>query len=365
MNLSVPGKDLTAALRSINGVVEKRNTVPILANIALESKRQSLVLRATDMDIQMSVSINADVKADGAITVQSQTFSTFISKLAKDVVINLSSDGNILKVAAGRSRCSLNTLPISHYPLLDIGDSTHRFALTRELASSLFGAVQFAISTEETRYYLNGVFMHQVDGRLRCVATDGHRLSKAESAMPNGAAGLRPIIIPRKTVNHLIKMAESGEAIEISASPSKIGARVDNLSLVSKLIDAEYPDYQRVIPKNNDKILKMDRLELQQAADRVSTVSSEKGRAVKITLTSGRIALSVTNPDTGTAMEEIDVEYGSEPLEIGFNSRYLAEILSNMKSELVEVHLADPGSPTLFQSPGDTGLLSVLMPMRV
>jgi len=246
----------------------------------------------------------------------------------------------------------------------------HKFALKPDDLAALIDKTRFAVSTEETRYYLNGIYLHTAGTNkaptLRAVATDGHRLAQFELALPEGASGMPGIIVPRKTVGEVQRLIEDNEAeITVELSQGKIRFTLGDTVLTSKLIDGTFPDYGRVIPVGNDKELTVDKKEFEQAVDRVSTVSSERGRAVKLSLTSGRLMLSVTNPDSGSATEEIEVEYGSEPLDIGFNSRYLLDIAAQLEGEAAVLKLADPGSPTLIQDRDTKGALYVLMPMRV
>jgi DNA polymerase-3 subunit beta len=247
---------------------------------------------------------------------------------------------------------------------------THAFKLAAADLKRLIEKTQFAISTEETRYYLNGIYLHTATSgkkpTLRAVATDGHRLAQFELPLPAGAEGMPGVIIPRKTVAEIQRLIEDAEAeIGIELSPSKIRFTIGNAVLTSKLIDGTFPDYARVIPLGNDKQLSVDKKEFEAAVDRVSTVSSERGRAVKLSLSSGKLVLSVTNPDSGSATEEIEADYKADPLDIGFNSRYLLDIAAQIEGETAVLKLADPGSPTLIQDKDTKGALYVLMPMRV
>jgi DNA polymerase-3 subunit beta len=247
---------------------------------------------------------------------------------------------------------------------------THRFRIAAGELKKLIDKTQFAISTEETRYYLNGIYLHNPPSNdapmLRAVATDGHRLAQYELAAPDGVSGMPGVIVPRKTVGELQRLIENGEAeIGVELSPSKIRFTIGEMVLTSKLIDGTFPDYGRVIPLGNDKQLKVDKADFEAAVDRVSTVSSERGRAVKLSLSGTRLLLSVTNPDSGSATEELEVEYDGDPLDIGFNSRYLLDIAAQIDGEAAVLKLADPGSPTLIQDDAGGGALYVLMPMRV
>ena len=276
-----------------------------------------------------------------------------------------------LVVASGCGRWKLPVLPVEDFPrITPPGDDAVAFTIAQGEAFRVIQRLEHAISQEETRYYLNGIYLHaaQSDNKpvLRAVATDGHRLAQVELPLPQGAAGMPGIIIPRKTVGEVQRLIETGDgevAIELSAG--KIRFSIGDVVLTSKLIDGTFPDYARVIPANNDKSLVVDKKDFEAAVDRVSTVSSERGRAVKLSITGGRLVLSVTNPDSGSATEELEVEYESDPLDIGFNSRYLLDIAAQIEGEVAVLKLADPGSPTLIQDKDAKGALYVLMPMRV
>jgi DNA polymerase-3 subunit beta len=261
-------------------------------------------------------------------------------------------------------------LTADDFPSLSVDDLDHAFTLSVKDLKRLIEKTRFAISTEETRYYLNGIYLHasESDGKptLRAVATDGHRLAQVELPLPDGAKDMPGAIVPRKTVSELVRLAEDGNGdVRIELSPSKIRVSAGRVVLTSKLIDGTFPDYERVIPQGNDKCLEVDNEAFAQAVDRVSTLSSDKGRAVKLTLSEGRLVLSVNNPDSGSATEELSVEYDFDPLEIGFNARYLLDIADQLESGTAEFSLADPGSPTMVRDGKDLSALYVLMPMRV
>jgi DNA polymerase III subunit beta len=372
MKVTVERSELLKSLGHVHRVVERRNTIPILANVLLHADRSKLALKATDLDVEVTDTIAAEVGPGGSTTVPAHMFFDIVRKLPEGAQIVLESSGDraALAIRAGRSRFTLQTLPESDFPDLAPGDMTHKFTLKAADLKRLIDKTQFAISTEETRYYLNGIYLHAAGtakaATLRAVATDGHRLAQMELELPNGAVGMPGIIVPRKTVGEVQRLMEDGEAeVGIELSPGKIRFTVGQAILTSKLIDGTFPDYGRVIPTANDKELIVDKKEFEAAVDRVSTVSSERGRAVKLSITAGRLLLSVTNPDSGSATEELEVEYEADPIDIGFNSRYLLDIASQIESEAAVLKLADPGSPTLIQDKDSRGALYVLMPMRV
>jgi DNA polymerase III subunit beta len=372
MKVTVERAELLKSLGHVHRVVERRNTIPILANVLVRAEKSALSLKATDLDLEVIEWIAAEVAPAGSTTVPAHMFYEIVRKLPEgsQVVLESSSDRAVLAIRAGRSRFTLQTLPESDFPDLAAGDMTHKFALAAADLKRLIDKTQFAISTEETRYYLNGIYLHVAGGAksqtLRAVATDGHRLAQTDLPVPAGAAGMPGVIVPRKTVIEVQRLIEDSEAeIAIELSSAKIRFSIGDVVLTSKLIDGTFPDYARVIPSGNDKELVVDKKDFEAAVDRVSTVSSERGRAVKLSLSSGKLILSVTNPDSGSATEEIEVDYSADPIDIGFNSRYLLDIAAQLDGEVAVLRLADPGSPTLIEDKDAKGSLYVLMPMRV
>jgi DNA polymerase III subunit beta len=372
MRVTVERAALLKALGHVHRVVERRNTIPILSNVLLRAEEGSLRLRATDLDIEVTETIPADITEAGSTTVPAYMIYDIVRKLpdGAQVSLEMTADMGQMQIRSGRSRFMLQALPESDFPDLAAGDLPHRFTLAAADLKKLIEKTQFAISTEETRYYLNGIYLHTIDSGgslvMRAVATDGHRLARVELPAPNGSEGMPGVIIPRKAVAEIVKLVEDGsENITVELSSAKVRLTFDGVVLTSKLIDGTFPDYQRVIPAGNDKILVVERGDFAKAVDRVSTISSERGRAVKLALGEGRLTLTVNNPDSGSATEEIEVDYDNAPIDIGFNARYLLDITSQLDGDTALFKLADPGSPTVIQDREGAPALYVLMPMRV
>lgn len=372
MKVTIERNALLKTLNHVQSVVERRNTIPILSNVLVEASNGQLKLTATDLDIEIIESTPAQIDEAGGTTLSAHLLYDIVRKLPDGAQAELEKteeDGQF-SLYSGRSRFHLQSLPADDFPNLTAGTMTHGFSMEAADLKRMLEKTRFAISTEETRYYLNGIYLHEAeteDGTgLRAVATDGHRLARIDMKLPEGAAGMPGIIIPRKSVLELHKLLEDPEGIvEISLSDSKIRFVINGIILTSKLIDGAFPDYQRVIPSQNDKLMELDADIFSQAVDRVATVSSEKGRAVKLAISPGKLILSVNNPDSGSAMEEIAVSYDDEPLEVGFNARYLADITSQIESGQAVFKLADSGAPALVSDREDARAIYVLMPMRV
>lgn len=372
MKLSIERSELLKAVGQAQSVVERRNTIPILANVLIEAEGNQASFRATDLDIEVVDEATATVERAGATTVNAVTLHEIVRKLPDGSLVTLTDDGasGRLTVEAGRSNFSLATLPREDFPVMATSEYEANFVCAAPVLRRLFDKSKFAISTEETRYYLNGVYMHIADAGggqvLRCVATDGHRLARIDADMPAGAEGLPGVIVPRKTVGELRKLLDNDEAeIAVSVSETKIRFAAPGITLTSKVIDGTFPDYTRVIPSGNTRRLEVDAADFAQAVDRVATVSSERSRAVKLSLDEDRLVLSVNAPDSGAAEEELAVAYGDDPLEIGFNAKYLLEIASQVDRENAVFLFNSSGDPTLMREGNDETAVYVVMPMRV
>jgi len=370
MKATIERANLLKCLGHVQSVVERRNTIPILSNVLIEASGDGIRLMATDLDLQIVESVEAQVELPGATTVSAHTLFDIARKLPEGSQVSLTAEDGKMQVVAARSRFNLQTLPRDDFPVIAEGDLPTSFELPVQTLKEMIDKTRFAISTEETRYYLNGIFFHVADeGQpvLKAAATDGHRLARVTMPRPEGAAGMPDIIVPRKCVAEIRKLLDEAEGnVLIALSASKIRFSLPSGAvLTSKLIDGTFPDYSRVIPTGNDKLLRIDPKSFMQGVDRVSTIASEKTRAVKMALEKDRITLSVTSPENGTAAEEVPGEYGSDPFEIGFNAKYLMDILGQVEGDAVEVHLADSAAPTLIRENDKASALYVLMPMRV
>jgi DNA polymerase-3 subunit beta len=367
MKATIERATLLKSLSHVQSVVERRNTIPILSNVLIEAREDgSIRLMATDLDLQVDESVPANVGQAGATTVSAHTLFDIVRKLPDGSQVELNAAEGKMQLSAGRARFNLATLPRDDFPVIAEGDLPTRFELPAATLRQIIDKTRFAISTEETRYYLMGIFLHVADDQLKAAATDGHRLARVTVAKPDGADEMPDVIVPRKCVAELRKLLEELEGtVEVSLSATKIRFGLGSAVLTSKLIDGTFPDYNRVIPTANDKLLKVDPKSFAQGVDRVSTIASEKTRAVKMNVDRDKVTLSVTSPESGTATEELPADYSADSIEIGFNARYLLDILSEIDGDTVEVHLADAAAPTLLRENDKSPALYVLMPMRV
>jgi DNA polymerase-3 subunit beta len=365
---------LLKALAHVQSVVEKRNTIPILANVMITVRDGHFTLTATDMEIAVVEDIAATETDSGACTAPAATLYEIVRKLPEGAEIEFDHPGGDAPLAlrAGRYATSLVVLPTDDFPSMTAGTLPHKFAVPALALRGLIDRTRFAISTEETRYYLNGIYLHGVDSEgtqvLRAVATDGHRLARVEEPLPEGAAGMPGVIVPRKTIAEVRKLLdEAAGDIAIALSDTRIQFQVDTVTLTSKLIDGTFPEYERVIPRDNDKVLRVGKKDFADAVARVAAISTERSRPVKLSLARDLLVLSAASPEQGTATEELDadhVKYDSSPLEIGFQARYLNDITDQIAGD-VEFCFSDGAAPTIVRDAADASALYVLMPMRV
>ncbi|MFT0892926.1 DNA polymerase III subunit beta [Pseudochelatococcus sp. G4_1912] len=368
MKLTIERDALMRALGRTTRIVPSRTTIPVLGNVLLSAHDGRLNITATDLDIWISDSTPADIEMDGRITAPGGPLHDIVRKLSAGGQITLDATGSQLRVQSGRSRFLLQMLPPDDYPGEDLAPLPYGFRLPGSGLTQLISKTKFAISTEETRYYLNGIYLHPADRDdktfLRAVATDGHRLALADITLPEGAAELPGIIVPRKAVMEIAKICEGADYVEIAASNNRLRIEAGNTALTTKLINGTYPDYQRVIPEKADIEASVEREVLSVAVSRVTSVSNERGRAVKFSFSPDGLTLSALNPEVGEARDEVDAEASGE-IDIGFNGKYMAEALGVLAGETLQIGLTSAGGPATLRDPGDTDALIVLMPMRV
>ena len=372
MRLTIERSALLKALNHVQSVVERRNTIPILSNVLVAAQGDTLKLTATDLDIEIAESAPAEVERAGQTTAPANYLYDFVRKLPEGTPIKLdvSGDDPRLFISAGKSRLHLPILPAGDFPSMPSDGFETNFEIEPTELARLIDKTRFAISTEETRYYLNGIFFHTVAegsaAKLRAVSTDGHRLALADAVAPKGAVGMPGVIVPRKTINELKRLLDDAvDMVEIAVSTQKIRFALGDAVLTSKLIDGSFPEYSRVIPKGNAKKLKIDNKSFAEAVDRVATVSAERSRSVRLAIDKDKVTLTVNNPDAGVATEDLAASYRDDAMEIGFNARYLLDVAQQIEGAEALFELADSGSPTLVRDEADDQALYVLMPLRV
>ena len=372
MKFTIERAVLLKTLSHVQSIVEKRNTIPVLSNVKIEAMEDGISFKATDMDTEITEVVDAKTSETGATTAPAHMLYDIVRKLSdgSDVEITFPDEKGQLTIASGKSKFALSTIGVEDFPVISGDKLPTNFVMAKEELKDVIDRTQFAVSTEETRYYLNGIYVHaKNEGEtkvLRVVATDGHRLACVESPLPQGAENMNGVIIPRKTVGEVRKLLDDTKAenIDVSLSENKIRFTMEDITLTSKLIDGTYPDYERVIPTDNDKVLELGVKPLAEAVDRVSVVA-ERTRAIKVITNPNHITITTSSPDLGSAQEEVEAKYDSESLEIGYNFRYLLDILNEIKGDTVRISFADGSSPSVIHDTSDASAIYVLMPMRV
>ncbi|MEN2748199.1 DNA polymerase III subunit beta [Sphingomonas sp. T9W2] len=367
-SFEIDAPSLRAGLKDVGDIVEKRTTIPLLSNVLMTVTPTALVLSGTDLDSWAERHVTLDGVADPMrITVHAGTLAKIADKLTVSDPVRLALADGKLTVSAGRSRFTLPTLPADDFPAAPEKVWDAEFEIPAFNLAAAFSTVAFAVSSDETRYYLGGVLVHTAGGAdLRFAATDGHRLARGVVALPDGAKTLPDIIIPTKTVKVLVTLLGRHEGqVTVRACSSAVAFEIGETTLQAKVIDGTFPDYTRVIPTHYDGLLKVDRETLIAAINRVTTVSSDKVRAVKMSIRADAVALSVSSAEHGTADEEIPCDWSAAPLTIGFNSRYLLEILGHLTSIEVEATFTDPKGPVLWRDRENSPATFVIMPMAV
>lgn len=361
MKLTIEQPKLVAALTKADSVVERRNTIPILSNVLLVAQGGVLNVTATDLDIEITTSVEAKIDTQGSATVSSAMLNGIVSKLKKGALVSLEIVGGSLIVKSGNSRFSLSTLPSDDFPKITNGSFTHTSTVDAEKLAAMFSRVSFAMSNEETRYYLNGAYMHNAEnGDLVTVSTDGHRLAKMQSDID---VTVEPVIMPRKAIGLLSKLLTGGD-VKLSTSESKFNISGDDFSISGKVIDGTYPDYTRVIPKGNKRRAVIDAKEFKEAIGKVSPIADDKSRSIKMSLKDGSCAMFVQS-QLGDGFDEIEATYSDEPLDIGFNSKYLIEVAAQAENGNLDMMFGGTSDPVLITPDAYEGLICVIMPVRI
>lgn len=372
MKFTIDRAPLLKTLAHVQSVVERRNTVPVLANFKFDAGADALAITGTDMEIAVVETLPLSIDRPGSTTVPASTLYDMMKRLPESAKVAFDQEPGTqtLSIKAGRFSTTLTTLPADEFPEMMRGDLPFEFAIPADELHRLFDKTEFAMSTEETRYYLNGVHLHVPDGGkfLRAVATDGHRLARLESRMETAGVtdALPPIIVPRKAVGEILKLLDGQDSVQVRLSETKLQVEVGAVLLTTRLVEGTFPDYERVIPRGNDRVCRVGRDAFVAAVGRVAAVSGEKARPVKLALASNSLTISTTG-DKGEAREEMgeeDVTYAGPEFEIGFQARYLTDIASQVGG-LIEFQFGDGNSPALVVDPDDAGAVFVLMPMRV
>ena len=375
MEFKINSTDLLKALSHIHGIVEVRHTLPILSNIILEAKDDKLILSSTNLDIYCSDKIKAEVLQSGEVSVSAITFFEIIKRLpsGSEVLMIMEEGENEIRLTCGRSKFNLSTLKTDDFPIISDSDLSTNFVLSADELIRIIDKTKFAVSNEETRYYLNGIFLHKAERNsiqfLRAVATDGHRLAQYDIPLPQGAEDITGIIIPKKTIYELRKVLDDANGdVSVSLNENKIKFSFNDLKVVSKVIDGTFPDYTKVIPQKNDKNFKTNNSDLKNAIDRVSAVAANeesKSKAIKFCIENNSLSLSVESQSKGSANEMIDVNYSGDKVDIGFNSKYIIDICNEVDGDEISISLSDSISPAIILDKTDENLFFVLMPMRI
>ena len=367
LKITIDQAQLLKALAHTQSIVERRQTIPVLSNVLIETSPNGILLKATDNEIEIAETVPAEVEEEGAITVPAHKLYDIVRRLPDGSQLSLTASDTTGQVtlACGRSRFALASLPADGFPTMAKEEAPFTFDLATADLADMIGKTGFAVSVEETRYNLNGIYLHQKDGNLIAVATDGHRLAFTKRALPEGAKDIPGVIIPRKTITELTKLlGENADAVGVSLSANQIRFKLNKVELSSRLIDGTYPEYEKVIPANNDKKMVADTKALSQVVERVSVVS-EKSRGIKLAIQPNLLQVSAAAADEGSAEDELDITYDGVATDIGFNFRYLLDILAQIKGTQAQMLFEDSVSPVILQDTNDENTLYVLMPMRV
>ncbi|MEJ0099553.1 MAG: DNA polymerase III subunit beta [Pseudomonadota bacterium] len=367
MKFSATREQLLGPVQAVIGVVERKQTMPVLANVLLTAKAGRLAVTGTDLEVELVASGEVNVVQPGDVTVPGRKLLDIAKALPEGGAITVTIDGEKLKISAGRSRFTLSTLSATEFPVVDSVNATQTLVLPQTELARLIAKTHFSMAQQDVRYYLNGTLL-ETDGKmLRTVATDGHRLAIAEASLSNAGKSVNPqqVILPRKGVLELSRLLGTSGDVEIAIGVNHVRLQIGDVRFTSKLIDGKFPEYGRVIPANSGKIIVLQREALRAALQRTAILSNEKYRGVRVMVSKNSFKLQAHNPEQEEAQDEVEVDYMGDELEIGFNVTYLLDALAAVDTETVEIGLTDANSSCLIHSPGMTSSRYVVMPMRL
>ena len=365
MKFSAAREALVKPLQAVIGVVERRQTMPILANVLLVAKEGELLITATDLEVELVASTQIDLEAGGEITVPGRKILDICRALPENAVVSIALSGDKLSVRSGRSKFSLTTLPAAEFPTVEDISGSEAVAVPQATLVRLLEKTHFSMAQQDVRYYLNGLLIETSKKHLRAVATDGHRLALCEVELDGGAASERQVIVPRKGVMELQRLLSGEGGVELELGSNHIRVQLDGIRFTSKLIDGRFPEYERVIPEEADNELSADREQFKAALQRTAILSNEKYRGIRLIIRDNGVVLQAHNPEQEEAEEELEVSYKGDDIEIGFNVNYLLDALGAVESDEVTLSIVDGNSSCLLREPGKDDCKYVVMPMRL
>jgi DNA polymerase-3 subunit beta len=366
MKFTLDRESMLRPLQQVIGVVERRQTLPVLGNLLLVAGKDGLQLTATDLEVEIQAKVAVDIEDGGEITLPARKLIDICKALPENAQIEFSFENQKAQIRSGKSRFSLSTLPAADFPLVDKVQNDYRFKIPQSKLKELIDRTQFSMAQQDVRYYLNGLMLEIADGLLRAVATDGHRLALCDMDVDLKLNDSRQLIVPRKGIQELQRLLESiDDPVEVEVGSNNMRIRTADVCFTTKLVDGRFPDYERVVPKGGDKLVVADRELFRRALSRTSILSNEKYRGIRLNLEKNNVKIQAHNPDQEEADEEFEVDYEGGGLEIGFNVTYLLDVLSTVRSDKVEITLSDSNSSCLIRQPGTEQYRYVVMPMRL
>lgn len=366
MKFEITRNELLKPVQAVIGVIERRQTMPILANLLIAADGKTLTVTATDLEVELQAQVPLECDDTGEVTIPGRKCLDICRALPDGASVVVELTNGQLKLRSGRSRFSLSTLPAAEFPLVEGVEAQVRFSTVRKTLKNLLNRTSFAMAQQDVRYYLNGLLLETDAATLRAVATDGHRLAMCETPLEMEEATQQQVILPRKGVVELLRLLDdSDEATDVALGGNKIRVTVGSLCFTSKLIDGRFPDYDRVVPKECDKVVKADRLQMRDVLSRAAILSSEKYKGVRLVIERGRIGVQAHNPEQEEAEDELEAEYDGESLEIGFNVVYLLDALAAVDNQDVILKFSDANSSCLILDPDSDAHRYVVMPMRL